>query len=60
METILSKARIQREAHEAAKTFDDVNAACPYPCGTEASEVFRERFLAERQASNQSLESDQA
>ena len=48
METILSIARIRQEAHDAAKHFDDVNAACPYPFGSEAGRVFREQFLATR------------
>lgn len=43
-------AQIEAEASAAAQTYDDVNAACPYPFDTEAGRIFRAAFLAQRSA----------
>lgn len=38
----------QNEARRAARKFEDVNAACPYPFGTIAGQVFAKEFARER------------
>lgn len=45
---IISRERIEREARDAASRYGDMNAACPYPWGTDAAHAFREVFNAER------------
>lgn len=49
-EPIVSRERIEREARAAAKTYDQVNDACPYPFGTQAGQVFKAEFLRARGA----------
>lgn len=36
--------RVHREAAEAARTFTDVNDACPYPFASDAGHAFRKHF----------------
>lgn len=38
----------QAEARRAAREYPDVNAACPYPFGTIAGQVFAKEFARER------------
>jgi hypothetical protein len=50
MEPIIPIEQIRREAAEAARSYSDVNAACPYPFTTEAGRLFRQEFMAMRGA----------
>jgi len=43
---------IRAEAQKAAWLYDDINAACPYPWGSLAAQVFRAAFEAARQTMN--------
>lgn len=52
-ESIISLDRIAREALEAAKRYDDVNDACPYPFGSDAGHAFKAAFLTARMAAAQ-------
>lgn len=47
-EPIVSRARIEEKARAAAKTYDDVNDACPYPFATDAGQLFKAEFLRAR------------
>ena len=47
---IISRSRIEREAIAAAKTYSDINAACPYPFGSDAAHAFTQFFNEARQA----------
>lgn len=49
METIISISRIQREALAAAQQYSCVNAACPYPFGTDAAHMFKAFFNQARE-----------
>lgn len=44
MEPIISIARIEREAYQAASQYADINAACPYPFETNAGRLFKQFF----------------
>jgi hypothetical protein len=50
-EPIIPIAQIEREAAEAAKRFDDINDACPYPFDSDAGRAFKVAFTAARQTS---------
>lgn len=52
-EPIISLDRIAREAIAAAKQYDDVNAACPYPFGSDAGHAFKAAFVTARMAATQ-------
>lgn len=45
MEPIISIARLEREANQAATRYTDIDAACPYPFDTNAGKLFKEFFL---------------
>jgi hypothetical protein len=45
-----SLGRIEREAKTAAKTYSDVNDACPYPFSSDAGKAFKAAFLKAREA----------
>ncbi len=45
---IISRERLEREARAAAKTFSDINDACPYPFGTDAARIFSDEFKRAR------------
>lgn len=47
---IISRSRIEREAIAAAKTYSDINAACPYPFRSEAGKAFKDEFIKARMA----------
>lgn len=47
---IIPLDRIRREAIEAAARYSDVNAACPYPFGTDAAHAFCSEFRTARAA----------
>lgn len=47
-ESITSRARIERQARAAAKTYDNVNDACPYPFGLESGQLFKAEFARAR------------
>ncbi len=47
-ESITSRANIERQARAAAKTYDNVNDACPYPFATEAGQLFKAEFARAR------------
>lgn len=42
--SISSLQRIQREAREAAKLYQSLSEACPYPWGTPSAEIFKNEF----------------
>lgn len=44
--------RIEREARSAAKTYSNVNDACPYPFGTDAARAFCNEFKRARAVIN--------
>jgi hypothetical protein len=48
--TPIDPERITTEAQKAAWLYDTVIQACPYPLGTEASNVFIRAFEAAKQA----------
>lgn len=53
MEQVIPIDRIEREARAAAQQYSDVNAACPYPFGSDAGHAFAQYFKlarAEQQA----------
>lgn len=52
-EPIISLERIAREAIAAAKIYDNVNDACPYPFGTAAGHDFKTAFVTARMAAAQ-------
>ncbi len=45
---IISRERLEREARAAARTYDNVNDACPYPFGTDAGRIFAAEFKRAR------------
>lgn len=45
--------QIRREAREAALHYSDINAACRYPFGTEAGQIFAQEFKAARASAAQ-------
>lgn len=47
-ESITSRANIERQARAAAKTYDNVNDACPYPFATDAGQLFKAEFARAR------------
>jgi len=47
-EPIVSRAKIERDARAAAKVYDNINAACPYPFGTKAAREFSAEFKRAR------------
>jgi hypothetical protein len=50
MVKIVSLETIQREAQAAAQKHSDINAACPYPFGSEVANAFVSAFNTARQA----------
>ncbi len=48
-EQVIPIERIEREARKAAGEHDDVNAACPYPFGTDAAHAFKAYFVMARE-----------
>lgn len=40
--------RVRAEARQAAAKWNDINAACPYPWGSEEAVEFKREFLAEQ------------
>ncbi len=46
MDHVIPIARIEREAHAAARQHACINAACPYPFGSAAGRLFKELYLA--------------
>ena len=51
-EPIISRERLEREARAAAKTYDNINDACPYPFGTDAAHQFTAEFKRARAVIN--------
>lgn len=51
MSEVMSRARIEREAQQAAREGLSLRDACPYPWHSEAAHLFTEVFLRERQES---------
>ncbi|MDP3651073.1 MAG: hypothetical protein Q8R67_05250 [Rhodoferax sp.] len=49
-EPIVSIAKIKAEALASARLYTDINAACPYPFGTQAANVFKVEFLWARES----------
>lgn len=49
MHEIIPVDRIEREAQQAAKQYDCINAACPYPFGTDAGHMFKAFFNQARE-----------
>ena len=47
-EPIVSIARIEQQAQEAAALYENVNDACPYSFYTEAGRTFKRAFTAAR------------
>ena len=47
-EPIVSIDLIHQQARQAALKYSCINAACPYPFGTEAAIVFKRAFEAAR------------
>ncbi len=47
-EPIVSRANVEAKARAAAKTYDDINDACPYPFGTDAAHYFCAEFKRAR------------
>lgn len=45
---IISRERLEREARAAAKTYSDVNDACPYPFHEDAGRIFAAEFKRAR------------
>jgi hypothetical protein len=48
MSQLISIESIRREARQAARHHRDLNAACPYPFGSDAGHAFRAEFMASR------------
>lgn len=44
MSEIVSRATIERRAHELAQVYDNLVDACPYPFGSPAAMAFAEAF----------------
>lgn len=49
---IISRERLERDARAAAKTYSDINDACPYPFGTDAARIFADEFKRARAVIN--------
>ncbi len=49
-EPIVSRASLEAKARAAAKTYDNIFDACPYPFATQAAHVFCTEFTRERAA----------
>ncbi len=49
---IISREKIERDARAAAKTYSDVNDACPYPFGEDAGRIFADEFKRARAVIN--------
>jgi len=49
---IISRERLEREARAAAKTYDNVNDACPYPFHDDAGRIFADEFKRARAVIN--------
>lgn len=45
---IISREKLERDARAAAKTYDNINDACPYPFGTDAARTFADEFKRAR------------
>ena len=45
---IIPISRIEREAQQAARQYDCLNAACPYPFGSDAGHMFKAFFKQAR------------
>lgn len=54
-EPIVSRASVEAKARAAAKTYDNVNDACPYPFATQAGQLFSAEFKRERAAMDAKL-----
>jgi hypothetical protein len=50
MHSVISLETIKREAEAAAKQHSDINAACPYPFGSDAAHAFKFAFKEAREA----------
>lgn len=55
MEQVIPLERIEREARDAAREYSDINAACPYPFGSDAGHAFSQYFKLAR-AEEQALQ----
>lgn len=51
-EPIVSRERVEREARAAARTYNNVNDACPYPFATDAGHYFAAEFKRARAVIN--------
>lgn len=47
-ESIVSRELVERQARSAAKTYDNVNDACPYPFASVAGQLFKAEFIRAR------------
>lgn len=47
-EPIASRERIERQARAAARTYDNVNDACPYPFADLEGQLFKTEFARAR------------
>lgn len=54
--TVYSIEKIEFEAVDAAKRFSTVNEACPYPFGSTAGFIFTNKFKAERQRQEDTIQ----
>lgn len=45
---IISRESLEAKARTAAKTYDNINDACPYPFGTDAAHIFSAEFKRAR------------
>lgn len=55
MEQVIPIDRIEAEARQAAQRYQDVNAACPYPFGSDAGHAFAQ-FFKQARAEEQALQ----
>lgn len=51
-EPIVSIARIEQQAREAAAKYNNINDACPYPFYSPAGRAFKAEFMRARLASS--------
>lgn len=49
---IISRESLEAKARAAAKTYDNINDACPYPFGTDAAHIFSAEFKRARAVIN--------
>ena len=49
---IISRERLEREARAAARSYDNVNDACPYPFHDDSGRIFAEEFKRARAVIN--------